>query len=213
MAVMELSHPMRVITSALDGDVLEVLARGEVLFTGREIARMVSASQQGVRNTLFRLVEQGIVCQERAGAAQLYRLNREHLAAGCVIALVGIREDLLARLRTLFAGWSQPSAYAALFGSAARGEDRADSDLDLFVLRPAGLTDEDPEWVAQIEHLMDRASVWTGNDARVLQIGLDDLAVVDEPDGVLEDVLRDGIPLAGERAVLRGALHSLRFGA
>lgn len=60
---------------------------------------------------------------------------------------------------------------------------------------------------------MDRASVWTGNDARVLRIGLDRLVAVDEPNGVLEDVLRDGIPLAGEHTVPRAALRSLRFGA
>jgi hypothetical protein len=199
-----------VVTSALDGEVLEVLARADAAFTGREVARRIGASMEGTRQVLARLVAQGTVVRERAGAAQMYRLNRQHLAAAAVIALAGLREDLLTRLRQLLAGWAPAPAYAALFGSVARGQERPDSDLDVFVLRPAGLDGDDPAWDAQVAHLATQATAWTGNDTRVLQFGLDDLADVDEPGGVLDDILRDGIVLAGRESVLRRALRSIR---
>src|SRR5512142_2569560 len=97
--LVELSHTLRVVTSALDGDVLGVLARADAAFTGREIARLVGASKEGTRHVLARLVEQGIVRREPAGAAQMYRLNRDHLAAPAIIELAGLREELLQRLR------------------------------------------------------------------------------------------------------------------
>ncbi|MBK7624108.1 MAG: hypothetical protein IPJ14_15950 [Kineosporiaceae bacterium] len=78
---MEISRPMRIITAALDGDLLAVLARADHAFTGRQLARLAGASSEGARQALARLVVQGIVQREPAGAAQMYRLNREHLAA------------------------------------------------------------------------------------------------------------------------------------
>jgi DNA-binding Lrp family transcriptional regulator len=207
---MQLSHTLRVVTAALDGDVLAVLARADTAFTGREIARMTGASKEGVRQVLVRLVEQGIVRREPAGAAQMYRLNRDHLAAPAVIALTGLRDELLRRLRRTLADWQPPASYAALFGSTARGQERPDSDLDLFLLRPAGIAADHPAWDAQVNALADRATAWTGNDTRVLQIGIDELEDVDEPGGVLDDVLRDGIPLAGNETTLRRARRSIR---
>jgi hypothetical protein len=208
--LVELSHTLRVVTSALDGDALEVLARADAAFTGREVARLIGASKEGTRQALARLVEQGIVRREPAGAAQMYRLNRDHLAAPAIIALAGLREELLQRLRGTLADWRPAAVYAALFGSAARGRERPDSDLDVFLLRPAGISADHPAWDAQVTVLADRATAWTGNDTRILQIGIDELGDVDEPGGVLDDVLRDGIPLTGTESALRRARRSVR---
>lgn len=97
---MDLKHPFAVVTPTVDGDVLAVLAGAEAAFTGREVHRLVGQySEAGVRKVLGRLVEQGIVLVERAGPSYLYRLNRDHLAAPQIIALAGLRAELLGRLR------------------------------------------------------------------------------------------------------------------
>jgi len=199
---MELSRPMRVVTAALDGDLLAVLAGADHAFTGRQLARLAGASSEGARQALARLVVQGIVLREPAGAAQMYRLNREHLAAPAVLALAALRVALLDRLKGVLGSWERAPAYAALFGSAARGEERADSDLDMCVVRPDGLAADDPRWRAQIADLERDVARWTGNDTRVLELGVTDAASTDE-ESVIDDVLRDGIPLAGEVVALR----------
>ena len=67
-------------------------------------------SEKGVRNCLHRLVGQGIVNARRAGKADLYSLNRRHLAAPYIIALAGLRHELLARIRAALRTAEQPSA-------------------------------------------------------------------------------------------------------
>jgi hypothetical protein len=207
---MELSHPLRLVAPTLDADLLEVLAAADRGFTGRELARAVGSSQEGARGALARLVAQGIVRRQRVGSALLYALNREHLGAPLIVALADLRAELLRRIGASLSSWPLPAVYAALFGSAARGQERPDSDLDLFVLRPSGVPVDDSRWAAQVQDLSARVATWTGNDARVLDIGMSDLQEVYEPGGVVDDVLRDGIPLAGSEADLRRALRTIR---
>lgn len=205
---MDFTRPLAVVTPTLDGDVLVVLARAKAAFTGREVHRLVGhASQQGVRKALGRLARQGVVLVEQVGSAYLYRLNQRHLAAPYIEGLAHLRQELYAKLGAEIAGWSVPPTYAAVFGSVATGEAHSDSDLDLFVVRPAGLPSDDPSWVEELSALTERASAWTGNDARVLEYGEEELTLLGgEP--VLADVSRAGVTLAGDPQML----HSIRRG-
>ncbi|MFN8078354.1 MAG: nucleotidyltransferase domain-containing protein [Kineosporiaceae bacterium] len=199
---MEISRPMRIVTAALDGDLLAVLARADHGFTGRQLARLAGASSEGARQALARLVVQGIVQREPVGAAQMYRLNREHLAAPAVLALADLRSTLLNRLRDALSAWDPAADHAALFGSAARGEQRADSDLDICIVRPDAVSADDPTWRTQIARLEHDVTRWTGNDARVLELAsTDDLST--DTESVVDDILREGIPLSGEATALR----------
>lgn len=201
---MDLSRPMRVVTPTLDGDVLVVLAGTDAPLTGRQVHLLLGrASEAGVRQALGRLVEQGIVVRSPAGRAHLYRLNREHLAAPHVIALAGLRAALIERLRGELAGWGVRPALAVLFGSAARRESDEWSDLDLLVVRPAGIHADDPRWRAQVDELARRAHAWTGNDAEVLEYGEEELPARLAAEPVLAAAARDGVALAGSLSRLR----------
>jgi predicted nucleotidyltransferase len=200
---MDYRRPLHVVTPTLDGDVLAALARADIELTGRELARQVGhGSPEGVRRAADRLVGQGTLLRRAAGAANLYRLNRDHLAAPWIEGLAGIREQLIERLRARLAGWEQPAKVALLFGSVARGEASADSDLDLLVVRGRGCGPDSDVWRSQLLDLSQSATAWTGNDARVLEYGEVELAdAAGEP--LLEEALRDGIELCGSRRTLR----------
>jgi predicted nucleotidyltransferase len=201
----DLSRPLSVITPTLDGDVLAVLAGAEQAFSARQVHRLAGrASEQGVRKALSRLERQGIVTAEPAGAARLYRLNRSHLAAPHIEALAGLRESLVAGLRAHVNAWTLAPAYAAVFGSFARRRAGAESDLDLFVVRPEEIDEDDPEWRRQVDALTTVATAWTGNEARVLEYGVQEVrARVSLGDEVLDAIRREGIELAGTGAVIR----------
>lgn len=205
---MDFWRPLSVITPTLDGDVLAVLAGANEEFTGRHIHRVLGrGSEPGVRKAAERLVDQGIVVRRQAGQAKLYALNRDHLAAPCVVALATLRAQLIECLQERVKAWRLPAHTVLVFGSVARGQARAESDLDLLVVRFDDTDDEAPEWCEQLADLERDATAWTGNDARVIEYGESDLV---DPGvrRVVESALRDGLEVSGSRRRLRALLRS-----
>ncbi|MDP9399248.1 MAG: nucleotidyltransferase domain-containing protein [Actinomycetota bacterium] len=202
---MELNRPLATVTPTLDGDVLALLAQVEATFTPGQLHRVLgSHSEEGIRKALRRLVRQGVVHSERVGNAYSYQLNRDHLAAQPIIELANLRHTLLTRLEERLENWRFPPAYAAVFGSTARGEMTVDSDLDLLLVRSADAPDA--AWDEQVATLAADVTRWTGNDTRPLEYTVDELARArDEP--VLREVLRDGLTVAGSRAWLNRHLR------
>ena len=202
---MELSHPLRVVTPTLDGDILRILAQAETEFTPPEVHRLIGEhSVAGIRKGLERLVLQGIVLERGAGRASLYQLNRAHLAAQAVIELARMKDELISRLRRELTDWSILSSYAALFGSAARNDMRSDSDIDLLLIRPKDVEVDDEIWAEQLYQLSEQVHNWTGNSANVLELGENEIAQgVQAEDPVLVAINKEGIRVHGPSSYLR----------
>jgi predicted nucleotidyltransferase len=197
---MQLNRPLATITPTLDGEVLLVLARVEEAFTTGQLHRILDQySEEGIRKVLLRLSRQGVVESRQVGNAYTYVLNRKHLAAGPIIQLASLARELFTRIETTLEGWDVPPEYAAVFGSAARGAMAAESDIDILLVRP----DDAPQdiWDAQVSSLASEVSSWTGNDARPLEYTVSELRAA-RNDRVVQDVVRDGLTVAGQRAWL-----------
>jgi predicted nucleotidyltransferase len=200
---MDFRHPLRVVTPTLDGDVLALLAGAEEEFNGRRLHRLLGhGSEPGVRKAAERLVDQGIVLRREVGRAKTYRLNRQHIAAAHIEGLAALRMELVARLRAALDSWEEPPLAGILFGSVARGEASAHSDLDLLLVRRQAVDEDSPSWQAQLGDLQREATGWTGNDARILEYGEEELA---DPAvrSVIDDAISEGIELFGSRYRLR----------
>lgn len=205
---MDFAHPLRVVSPTLDGDVLIVLAGAEEEFSGRRIHRLVGhGSEPGVRKAVERLVDQGIVLRRQAGRANLYRLNRQHVSSEAIELLAQARSQLIAWLQEAIASWEVVPRCAAVFGSVARGEAGPDSDLDLLVVRRSEIDEENATWESQLGSLQRSATAWTGNDARVVELGEGELA---HAKPLLADVVAEGIALFGSLYVLRDAIGADR---
>jgi len=206
---MQTQHPFAVITPTLDGDVLAVLAAADAAHTVGGVQQLLGGrSYEGVRKVLKRLTAQGTVTSQRVGGITGYRLNREHLAAGHIIALANLRSALVDRVRTYVEAWPTPPVWAALFGSAARGQMRPDSDIDIFVVDPA----VDPaRWEALVDELSREVTRWTGNDTRVLsmtEVEVSAGAMTRDP--ILQSLLDDALTISGEPTWLRRAVVRAR---
>jgi predicted nucleotidyltransferase len=202
----ELNRPLATVTPTLDGDVLAVLAQQEMAFTTGQLHRVLDGySEEGIRKVLVRLARQGVVHSERIGNAYSYRLNLDHLAAGPIRELARMPQTLLLRLEARLKSWAYRPAYAAVFGSAARGTMRPDSDLDLLLVRPDGTPTD--IWEEQVSELVAEISRWTGNDAHPLEYTVSEL-VAASGERVLQDVLREGLTVAGRHAWLSRHLRS-----
>jgi predicted nucleotidyltransferase len=200
---MDYRRPLLAVTPTLDGDVLAALSSGDLELSGRELARRVAhGSPEGIRRAADRLVTQGTVLRRAAGAAHLYRLNRDHLAAPYIEALANLRSELIERLRAHLENWSEPAKLAILVGSAARAQASAESDLDLLVIRARGVDPDSDAWRAQLLELQRSATRWTGNDARIVEYGEEELGSRDaEP--LFREALVDGIELFGSLRTLK----------
>lgn len=196
---MDISRPWAPIRSPIDMEVVLVLRGTTRPLTGREVARLVRAgSQPAVNAALRRLAEEGLVHAEEAGNAYLYTFNREHLAAPALELLADIRSELERRLRAEIAEWEIVPAHVSIFGSAARGDGDTRSDIDVFVVRPARVPEDDARWRAQLERLSDRVYAWTGNHVGLSEVSATDIRRLRrERPPVVEELRRDAITLAG----------------
>ncbi|MEO8633103.1 MAG: nucleotidyltransferase domain-containing protein [Chloroflexota bacterium] len=116
--------------------------------SGRELARRARVSQPTTRDVLASLERQGLLLVTRSLKRDAYRLNPDHV-------LVPVVRDLFDRERSVGEDVEMsiaavvrklPGVRAAyLFGSAARGDMRPDSDLDVAIESPRPIPEDSPE--------------------------------------------------------------------
>lgn len=207
-SAMQLQHPFGAVTPTTDGEVLAVLAASHAEYTVGQLNTLIPArSHNGIRKVVERLAAQGIVVTRDVGRTRSYALNDEHVLAGAVREIADARRLLLLRLRSTVEAWVDPPLLGALFGSAARGDMRLDSDLDLLLVRRPGTRND--EWEAAVAQLTVRATSWTGNDARIVDVDEEDLhSAAHRP--LLESVARDGLVFFGDAGLIPRAITRRR---
>jgi len=196
---MDLSQPYTAICPSLEGPVLEVLARTARPLTGREIARLSRrGSERGVRLVLNRLVEHGLVTAQEAGSASLFLLNREHVAANLVEGLLRLRAELIERIRREVHQWISPPVHVSIFGSAARADGDTASDIDMLIVRPQQIADEDAAWREQLHQLAEHIELWSGNHASLHELTPRDLkAALRRNEPIITSLRDQSITIAG----------------
>jgi predicted nucleotidyltransferase len=86
----------------------------------------------------------------------------------------------------------------SIIGSAARADGDTRSDIDLFVVRPADLPEDDPRGREQLDRLSDHVHDWTGNRAALSEVSAADLRRLRrERPPVVDELRRDAITLGG----------------
>lgn len=178
---------------------LQTLAGTSMAMTGRQVAALTGrTSHSGVLDALNRLTQQGLVDRVELNRASLFSLNRDHLAAPAVIELAGLRTELVARIRSEIATWDPMPIHASLFGSAARGDGDTRSHIDLFVVRPADVLEDDDRWRAQVDGLAGRIERWTGNRASISEVAEPEIPRLSiDPPPIVEQLRSDAIVFAG----------------
>jgi predicted nucleotidyltransferase len=147
-----------------------VLMRSDVALSGRALGRMTGLSQSTAQRGLVQLRDRGLVLSENAPPSLLYRLNRDHLALPALTELLNLREQLRERAAAHLAKWALPAAAAVLYGSVARDEAMAGSDVDLLLVRPPRLRPDEPEWEPQVADLSVWLTRWTGRPASIIEM-------------------------------------------
>jgi predicted nucleotidyltransferase len=223
---MDLSAPTKSVTSTLDGPLLAVLAAvGRPLTVGQVAEEAARGSEIGIRRSLARLVEQGLVRATLMGRNQVHELNRDHVAADAAVLLANLRTRLWDKFRSEFETWKVRPLYAAAFGSAAREDGDESSDIDVFLVHPPLRGERKPsrtnatlgsqiadalgafavakddagasrQWEEQLDSLRESAERWTGNPLQIVDLSFREWRhLVPSHHALLEEVRKDGIEL------------------
>lgn len=204
---MDVAEPASAALAPGSASVLRALAGAEAPMTIRQLARVSAVSSNRAQQVVARLVEHGVVIAEDYGRARLCRLNRDHLASGPLVALASLRSAFLTLLRDEIQAWPLQADHASLFGSAARGDGGTDSDLDVLIVLPKGISEDDQRWRAQLVATHERVHRSTGNAIAWFIQSDDEIAnAVDAGEPILDEWRVDSVWLAGRSlaTLLRG---------
>ena len=194
---MDLGSPVLDVVPSVRGALLQTLARLEQPVTRRQLAAAAGVAPGNASAVIEEMIRSGLVNETVAGRSSMVSLNRGHLASGPIIALAGLRGELIRRLRERLSAW--PDLLGAwLFGSVARGESHRDSDVDLLIVAEDLESQDLHERMAQLQT---DVRVWTGNDLQVVEHTRKswlDLVVSKNP--LVDRIRIDGIVLAGHAA-------------
>jgi predicted nucleotidyltransferase len=196
----DISAPQTALTAKNEGRILTVLARTTRPLSGREVARLAETSQHGAWRVLRRFTEHGIVSVQEAGsgAALLHTLNRDHVAADAVLILANLRGRFIDRLKEALQAWKVQPLHASVFGSMARADGDTESDIDLFLVRPDRVGEDDDQWRSQLNTLAEAIWRWTGNHAGIAEVSPRDVQRLRrERPAIVDELESDAIVLVG----------------
>jgi predicted nucleotidyltransferase len=195
----DLGAPVLDVAPTVRGALLQALARLEQPVTRRQLAAAAGVAPGNASAVIEELVQAGLVSETVAGRSSMVVLNRNHLAAGPVLALAGLRGELIRRLRARLSVW--PALLGAwLFGSVARGDASSDSDVDLLIVAEDL---QSPDLHDRLSHLQADVRSWTGNDLQLVEHSPSSWRkLVRAKNPLIEQIRLDGIALASGTAPL-----------
>jgi predicted nucleotidyltransferase len=103
-------------------------------FQSNELIRLAASGTGAVHRLLTRLAEVGLVTVERIGNQKHYQANRQSPVFTELHGLIVKTSGLVAPLRAALAPLADRIRAAFVYGSIAKGQDRATSDIDLMVV-------------------------------------------------------------------------------
>ncbi len=195
---MDFGRPIEAVIPGVQGRILAVLAETTAELNLRTIARLSNVSLAQASRVLPNLVALGLVERREAPPSALFTLIEDNVAARLVRALSRSREAVLDELGSM-AGLMDPRPVSVVvFGSLARGEAAAESDVDVVLVRPVGVEEDDEAWVSSAEAWRTSARRLTGNPVQVIEIGEAEVARrLRRPTALWADVLREGVVVHG----------------
>ncbi len=195
---MDFTRPIEAIVPGVQGRVLAVLAETTAELNLRTIARLAGVSVAQASRVLPHLVELGLVERREVPPSSLFRLVPDHIAAGPLLRIARARDTMLEAMERIADDLAVSPVSVIIFGSFARGEADAHSDIDTILVRPTGVDEADEAWAASVEQWSNAVSRVSGNRVEVLEVGADEIAGhLASQRQIWRDVRRDGLVVYG----------------
>lgn len=195
---MDFVRPVQAVVPGAQGRILAVLAGTTAPLNLSTLARLAGVSVAQASRVMPGLVELGLVERREIPPSSQFRLIRENVAAQAIIELAQSREAALSQIGSAASDLPIPPVSVIVFGSIARGDADRQSDLDVIVVRPNDVDDDDDVWATAIEQWRSAAQAITGNTIEVLEVTQDEARTKLSGNAQLwRDVARDGTVVYG----------------
>ena len=195
---MEFVRPIEALIPGVQGRILSVLTETTADLNLRTIARLADVSVAQASRVLPHLVELGLVERWELPPSSLFRLVREHAAAGPLLSLARAWDAVVEKMGRTAGDLPVVPVSVIVFGSFARGEADVQSDIDTVLVRPADVEESDDGWSASVEQWRDTVRRMSGNPVEVLEVGSDEIAKrLHSRRQIWHDIRRDGLVVHG----------------
>jgi len=145
-----------------------------------------------------RLVELGIVDRYEVPPASQFVLARGNVAAQLLLTLADAQSMTLRQIGEAASVISPGPVSIIAFGSFARGEADANSDIDLAVVRADDVDDDDERWAESIDAWRRQVRALTGNEVEIVEATASEAArKLRGRSELWRNIRRDGIVVHG----------------
>jgi predicted nucleotidyltransferase len=199
---MDFRQPVEAVIPGATGRLLAALAKVEAELPVSTLASVAGVGRTRASGIIGELSALGIVERREIGRTVLVSLARHSAAGELIDRLAHLGAEVTARLRSLATELEPAPATLLVFGSFARGEADAHSDLDVLAVRsPAANPDK---WAAALSVFAEQAHDLAGSPIQLLDYDLDELRRKAGPKARVgrdfwNAVRRDAIVLAGSQ--------------
>ena len=167
---MDFPRAVEAIIPDAQGRILASLAHTTQELSLSALAELSGVSLAHVARVIPRLAELGVVERRDVPPAVLVRLVPEHLASRAILILADLRHAFLDELGESARRLDPAPANVTLFGSFARGDDDAQSDVDVVVVRPSSVDEDDMPWAEAMAHWEVHVQRISGNAVNRIEV-------------------------------------------
>jgi predicted nucleotidyltransferase len=196
---MDFARPVEAVVGGAQGRLLAVLVKITAPLTLRRLASLADVSPAQASRVMPRLVELGIVDRYEVPPASQFVLARGNVAAQLLLKLADASSIALRQIGEAASLLSPEPVSVIVFGSFARGEADAESDIDLAVVRADDVDDDDERWADSIDAWRRKVVALTGNDVEIVEVTASEAArKVHGRSELWRNIARDGVIVYGK---------------
>ncbi len=195
---MDFVRPVEAVIPGVQGRVLAVLVDTTAELSLRTLARLAGVSVAQASRVLPGLVELGLVERREVPPSSQFRLVRSNVGARAVMDLARSRNWVLETIGVGAGALPIPPASVIVFGSFARGAAGRESDVDVVVVRPDEISEDNQDWSASIESWRNEATATAGNTVQILEVSASEAqSRLRSNKQLWRDIQRDGVVIHG----------------
>jgi predicted nucleotidyltransferase len=196
---MDFSRPIEALIPGVRGQILTVVMGAGREMSTAQIARLADVSVAQASRVLGQLTELGVMSRRETPPSVQYQPVEGNDVVELLRGLTSLRERTISFAITTSDRITPAPVHLGIYGSVATRRARAESDIDVIVVRPA-IADFSDDWTESLDGWRRSVSEFAGNQVQLLEVSEADWADRDLSEPLWSSIEREQIVLTPTRA-------------